>query len=385
MSRCDLLIINRSFWPNYPALGEALLSFSESFDSEKKIEVLFQSKSSIYPNLTRHTGGGFSKFNRVFLFSSSASKLSIRTIDSIFFSFTVIAFLLFKRPKKVYISTDPPIISPFIVAILSKILKYKFYYHIQDIHPEALGVIRKVKPLFLNFLRAIDNFTIKQADQVITLTEQMKSIIHRRTNSNINIHIVHNPASIKRFIFDKPRQKGFVFTGNAGRFQLIPLLISAIREYHIRGGLLPFCFVGVGYYQNQLKELAKVDKLCSYQGMVNNLKAAELILSYEWALLPINDKVTNYAFPSKSSTYAFLGSNIFAICGEKNSVHDWVKNNKFGIVVKPDLEKIIAHFFKIERGEIPFNSEISHKSSQDLSIDQFVRSLKNILSLEIQG
>ena len=49
------------------------------------------------------------------------------------------------------------------------------------------------------------------------------------------------------------------------------------------------------------------------------------------------------------------------------------------------MRKPFTHFFKIERGEIPFNSEISHKSSQDLSIDQFVRRLKNILSLEIQG
>ena len=48
--------------------------------------------------------------------------------------------------------------------------------------------------------------------------------------------------------------------------------------------------------------------LVEYLGIISATDAAELINQHCWALLPIDDEVTKYAFPSKSSVYALSGA-----------------------------------------------------------------------------
>ena len=51
--RYDLVIINRSFWPIYPVLGEGLLRLAESLASSKKVAVIIQDHENIKKHLKR--------------------------------------------------------------------------------------------------------------------------------------------------------------------------------------------------------------------------------------------------------------------------------------------------------------------------------------------
>jgi len=42
MERYDFLIINRSFWPIYPVIGEGLLRLAEKLASTKKLELFYK-------------------------------------------------------------------------------------------------------------------------------------------------------------------------------------------------------------------------------------------------------------------------------------------------------------------------------------------------------
>ena len=46
-SRTDLAILNRSFWPVYPVIGEALLRFAEKAADQNKIAVILQDHAGI--------------------------------------------------------------------------------------------------------------------------------------------------------------------------------------------------------------------------------------------------------------------------------------------------------------------------------------------------
>jgi glycosyltransferase involved in cell wall biosynthesis len=378
VDRYDLLIVNRSFWPVYPVLGEGLLRVAESFAYSKKVAVVLQDHADINKHLKEFERGAGVNFFPIRAFSNSSSSLVIRILDSIFFMFWVFFCLIWTRPKIIYVSTDPPILVPFIIAIFSKIMNFKFIYHLQDIHPEATNVVIKINKYLFNLLKKIDNFTLRKASLLITLNEEMKFKILSRTNVQKEIVIIENPSILFNVEIPSQKKRGFSFTGNLGRLQRVPLLINAIREYEKRGGILEFVFAGGGIFSNRIFELSKNSSLLKYHGKVTVEQAASIASTYEWALLPIENEVTHYSFPSKISSYIYSEAKILAICGMDTSVAKWVKTNQVGIVVNPALDSIIDIFFKIQNNNIsttfinPDRTELKKK----LHMDEFVKNIK---------
>ena len=149
--RYDLVIINRSFWPVYPIIGEALLRLGENISHSKKVAIVMQDHNNIRYHLSKNKRGLGIKFFPGKAFSNSSSSLVIRTLDAIFFTFWVVFCILKTRPKNIYVSTDPPLIVPFVVSVFSKIMNIKYTYHLQDIHPEATNTIKKLNVYLFKF------------------------------------------------------------------------------------------------------------------------------------------------------------------------------------------------------------------------------------------
>ena len=196
----------------------------------------------------------------------------------------------------------------------------------------------------------------------------MKNEIIARSKTKSKIHLVDNPAvSVAGIVQEKI--KGFVFSGNAGRLQRIPLLLKSINRYKEEGGVLPFLFVGAGIYSDEIRILSNKYKDIKYKGLVDTNTANDLTSRYEWALLPIEDEVTKYAFPSKTSSYLSCGTNIISICAEQTSVAIWIINNNYGINILPKVDNIVDIFFKIENG-LTINKK---------TVDQDYYSIKNFI------
>ena len=95
--------------------------------------------------------------------------------------------LIITRPKKIYVSTDPPLTVPFIVFIYSKIFKASYVYNIQDIHPEITNIVVKLNPLLFSFLKKVDGLVMRHASSIITITQTMKDEIIPRSNKKSHI------------------------------------------------------------------------------------------------------------------------------------------------------------------------------------------------------
>ena len=379
LKRYDLVIINRSFWPIYPVIGEALLRLAENISRSKKVAIVMQDHDNIKNHLKKNKRGSGIKFFPGKAFSNSSSSLIIRILDAIFFSFWVIFCILRTRPTNIYISTDPPVVVPFIVAVLSRIINIKYTYHIQDIHPEATNTIKKLNLNLFNFLKKIDNFSIRNANSLITLNEEMKEVIISRSNTTNKISIIENPSIILKTTKSKEKKRGFSFTGNLGRPQLVNLLIEAINEYEKKGGILEFVFAGGGIFSKDILRLSKINPLVTYHGKVSSTDAGSIVSNYEWALLPIEDEITRYAFPSKISSYVCSGAKILTICSENTSVAKWIKSKKVGITVNPKVEEIIKLFFKLEKNIFDTSFiEIDRKELIKIfQMDIFVKKIEN--------
>lgn len=345
-------IINRSFWPVYPVIGEALLRFAEGAANQgHSVSVIMQGRSGIKSRLAEAGRGKGVRFYPAKAFTTSASGVLLRACEAVFFMFWVLAVLLWVRPSKVYVSTDPPVVVPFIAMLYSRLFGAEYIYHLQDIHPEAANVVIPVNKWVYKILLKMDVLSMRKAKCLITITEQMAAEIRSRSGTTAPVHILDNPAvSFEGIDTTKPKVAGFSFCGNAGRLQRIPLMLEAIETYFERGGQLEFTFAGGGVYADRLQAFAYKFPNFHYPGLVSPKEAAQINANYTWALLPIEDDVTRFAFPSKSSSYVFSGANILAICGKQTGVAQWVQDNQVGLVVKPQVEAVVAAFFDIEKG-----------------------------------
>lgn len=376
-------IINRGFWPLYPVIGEALLTLAECLVKDgHKVSVLCQSPLNLIEELEAKNRGAEVLIKATKAFTNSSSGVVSRIFDAIYFASWVLYSLIRARPDRVYVSTDPPVVVPLIVGIYCQCSKAEFVYHLQDIHPEATDAIMPMNRWVFNTIKLVDAFTMRCAAELISITPVMAHEITSRMKVERDIHVLDNPAvSRVQSVPLSARISGFSFCGNAGRLQRIPLLVSAIREYIRRGGTLSFVFAGGGVFACHLEKLASEFLQVDYRGVVNAKVAAEISASLTWALLPIEDEITKFAFPSKSSTYVTAGAQILGICGEDTSVARWIRHHDLGIVVEPKVEDIVAVFFEVEAqqdNEQALSTAREHLVDS-LSLDKFVLSLKRVL------
>lgn len=380
-SKDKVAIINRSFWPKSPAIGEALLTLSESLTDEYNVIVLTQTDKDFSESLASSNRGHKVKFITLPALTSSSSSLLSRLAELALFSGFTFTGLCIQQPDKVYISTNPPIFAPLAVRWYCQLFKKKYIYHLQDIHPEITSIVTGKKSLATRLIKIIDTKNIAKASSIITLTEQMKDYLIERAGEGLPIHLLNNPSVQNASLSDDiklKRQKGFVYCGNAGRLQRIPLLLHAIERYVDEGGTLPFIFAGGGIYSKSIEQLAKKIDNVTYMGVLPADQASSLMHQYSYGLMPIEDEVTQYAFPSKSSSYLFSGCHIIAICGQHTSVADWVLKNEVGYVADPNVESLVSLFHTLEKQPVS-NLSIDPDLLESLTPEHHAQCLKDLI------
>lgn len=375
-----IAIVSRTFWPQGAAVEEALLVLAEKLSKEHQVSVVTLSRKDFFQRLQNEKRGEHVKCFCMSSLTTSSSSIPFRVFELLLFSLYTFFILCKTRPEKVYVATNPPVILPFLVQVYCRLFRKEFFYHLQDIHPEATEVVTGKKSYITGFLRLLDTSTMCHAKKIITLTEQMRSTILQRIADKAAppIYLLENPSVHLVTESTQQRIKGFLYCGNAGRLQRIPLLLDSIRQYIVQGGTLPFIFAGGGVFASQIQSMANEFEQVQYLGVLPAPEAASLLLSYSYGLMPIEDDVTNFAFPSKSSSYVFSGSYVLAICGKNTSVAAWVEDHEVGIVAEPTVENIVDAFKMLEVGP-EFFCEPSPDWLAQLTVDAHAEKLKEII------
>ena len=378
----DICIINRTFWPENKTLAEGLLCLGERFVNKGfSSAIIFEKSKQFNSEISSQKRGNGIQFKGIKKRGSSGSSIIKRGIYSVFFSISTMFYLLKLRPKIIYISTDPPVFVPFTVFIISKIIGSKYIYHLQDIHPEITNHVVKLNSLLYKIMFSMDTIVQKNASKIITISDEMKRYLLRRNPNSPDIHLVTNPTNFdfKHVPFDQ-KNKGIVFCGNAGRLQLIDLLIQSIKKYYQDGGNLDFTFIGGGVYSDDLMNLDKSFSKFHYLGTLASDECNQITASFEWALLPIDDSVLDFAFPSKTSSYMACGNKIITISKPNSALAKWVVSNKVGLNVEPNETSIINCFFKVENKltKLAFNND-SQEINAKLSPIYFADTLYNLI------
>jgi glycosyltransferase involved in cell wall biosynthesis len=275
-----------------------------------------------------------------------------------FFSFFHVLAVFVKNPNTCFIvPTTPPFILPFIISFakLLTIGKLKWIYHVQDIHPE-ISFVGKVKTVSYKLLKFLDTYFIKNANLVITLSNEMKSAICERKSINSDsVQVVNNyvepfvPSNTSFDFIEEDRSNDktiYIFSGNVGKFQRVAEITKLFLDVDDFTGV--FYILGDGEEIPFIKTLVAEHKNSSrvkLLGRKSFTEANDISSQCDYGIVSLNPEITKYAYPSKFATYISMGLRVLGFVDKNSQISmELVKHNIGSVITtNEDFNNMLIH------------------------------------------
>ena len=169
----------------------------------------------------------------------------------------------------IYLASTPPI-QGVLGGLLKKIKKVPFVYNLQDIFPDSLAGtgLAKKGGLLWKIGRVIENFTYRNADKIIVISEDFKRNIMAKGVPEEKIVVVYNwvdEEAVKHVpreenkLFDMyglDRKKFYItYSGNIGLTQNMDMLLEVAKELETEEPDIQFVLIGEGAYKKRVQEI----------------------------------------------------------------------------------------------------------------------------------
>lgn len=170
----------------------------------------------------------------------------------------------------IYVASTPPTQGA-LAALVKKFKRVPFVYNLQDIFPDSLaGTDLAKKGGFLwKVGRVIENFTYRNADKIIVISEDFKKNIMAKGVPEEKIVVVYNWVD-QNAVVDIPREENKLFdkygldrskfyityNGNIGLTQNMDMLLEVAKALEANENI-QFVLVGNGAYLEQVQQIIK--------------------------------------------------------------------------------------------------------------------------------
>ncbi len=169
----------------------------------------------------------------------------------------------------IFLVSTPPT-QGLVGGLLKKIKKVPFVYNLQDIFPDSLAGtgLAKKDGLLWKIGRVIENFTYRNADKIIVISEDFKRNIMAKGVPEEKIVVVYNwvdeeavkhVAREENKLFDAyglDRNKFYItYSGNIGLTQNMDMLLEVAKELETAEPDIQFVLIGEGAYKKRVQEI----------------------------------------------------------------------------------------------------------------------------------
>ncbi len=168
----------------------------------------------------------------------------------------------------IYLVSTPPI-QGVLGGMLKKIKKVPFVYNLQDIFPDSLvstGLAKK-GGLLWKIGRVIENFTYRNADKIIVISEGFKRNIMDKGVPEEKIVVIYNwvdetevqhiPREQNKLfdVYGLDRSKFYItYCGNIGLTQNMDMLLEVAKDLKTESNI-QFVLIGEGAYKKRVQEI----------------------------------------------------------------------------------------------------------------------------------
>lgn len=247
----------------------------------------------------------------------------------------------------IYLASTPPI-QGVLGAMLKKLKRRPFIYNLQDIFPDSLAGtgLAKKGGFFWKVGRVIENFTYRNADKIIVISEDFKKNIMAKGVPEEKIVVIYNWVDEKAVQpvakEDNPLFEEFglsrdkftiVYAGNLGNAQNISIIVDAAKLLLD----IQFALFGTGGLENELRTQIENEQLSNVH--LNPLQPFERVSQVyslgDACIVSCKAGLGGSAMPSKTWTIMSCGRPVVANFDE-GELKDILENNGCGVFTKSD-------------------------------------------------
>lgn len=175
----------------------------------------------------------------------------------------------------IYVASTPPTQGA-LAAMVKKIKRVPLVYNLQDIFPDSLAGtgLAKKGGLLWKIGRVIENFTYRNADKIIVISQDFKQNIMAKGVPDDKIEVVYNWVD-QNAVVDVPRQENKLFdkygldinkfyitySGNIGLTQNMDMLLDVMEELQTIASDIHLVLIGEGAYKKNVEEIVAAKNL----------------------------------------------------------------------------------------------------------------------------
>lgn len=262
-----------------------------------------------------------------------------------------------------FVDSTPPT-QGVMAALLKKIKKIPIVYNLQDVFPDSMvhAGMTTESSLIWKIGRKIENYTYKNADKIIAISEDMKQNIIKKGVSEDKIIVVPNWVDTSRVypiprnenkLFDKyklDRNKFYVsYNGNIGLSQNLDIIIEAAQYFKKNNADVQFVFFGEGAAKDSF--IKKIDEL-----HLNNIKVFPfqdyLDIAYVFSVGDVGIIISKggtaqNSVPSKTWSYMSAGKPIIASFDIDSELSSLIEKIDCGNAIPADNSRALINTIEI--------------------------------------
>jgi glycosyltransferase involved in cell wall biosynthesis len=421
MPKKRILIFAHYYYPDTASTGQILKDQAEGMLNEFDVTVIcvVPSYSGTVEEKYKKKKYYFENINGVKVIRvrvpefSKTNKLSrIKNILTYFFG-ALGASRKAGRQDYVFTISQPPAIGG-LLGVLGKWQKHaKLIYCIQDFNPEQIKAVNYSKnKLILSAMMAVDKFSCRQSDLVVTVGRDLvETLKHRFKHKKVPNHVMINNwidekeiyplnADNKRVVAFKKQYKledkfVIMYSGNIGLYYDLENLLKVIKKFKpgtktLGGKEVVFAFVGAGAILENLiayKDKCKLDNVVfiPYQNKADlnySLNAGDV----HWV---VNSKgIKGVSCPSKFYGVIAAGKPVLGVLEEGSEIQMLIKEIGCGLVCEPgdydSVEENIRWFIEnsgsgrvVEMGERG-RGYLEKNLTKEVSVKRYVEEIRGL-------
>lgn len=186
-------------------------------------------------------------------------------------------------------------------------------YNVQDIFPENAAYIGSVRGVVYRILSAEQRYAYHHADQIITISEDMRELLIEKGADPQKTEVVYNWSytddlykyedvySEKIAEFLTPDKFNVVYAGNIGTMQNVDIVVAAAKLMQEEDDI-HFHIFGDGVYKERLQHEAEGLTNISFWPMQSSDLAPSIYAMADVNVIPLAPNIYRTALPSKTAT-----------------------------------------------------------------------------------
>lgn len=260
-------------------------------------------------------------------------------------------------PADVVFTGSGPPTQGVIAGLVKKVSKNKkIVYNLQDIFPDSLitsGISSK-ESVLVRIGRLMETFTYRNADVIITITDDMKDNLVRKGVDPEKVLVVRNWIDVKKIIpveigdnklFDElgiSRNKfNVIYAGNLGKAQGIDVIIEAAELLKDQNDI-QFIIFGNGSEEDNVKKKAGNKSNISVFPLQPMERISEVYSMGNVAIIPCKPGTGSTGMPSKTWTIMAAGTAIIASFDLDSEMEKVINQAECGCCVESGNAELLA-------------------------------------------